>query len=198
MTKLSELYKKQQSEKLLEARVNLLEKGVYPFETFLKEHSETISTAEKIEQLEEVAELYKDKVPTLHVLVKENTNLLMESSVSTKAVEAAMVNYAFICESLNKCVNEAAKIFSANKDNTKTLQELYRNDATTLLEFCIKRSEAHKLLEGDVSLIVSQMSKELSTLKISELKTLCESVPSMRLYVSRKVHDMLAESILQG
>ena len=77
MSNLQELYKKFQGNRLLEARTTLLEKGVYPFEIFLKEHAETIHASEQIVKLEEVASLYKNHVPTLYMFVKQSTDVFL-------------------------------------------------------------------------------------------------------------------------
>ena len=196
--KLSEIYKDRQAEKLLEVRVGLLEKNIYPFDTFLKEHSHTIDTAEQIELLESVADKYKATVPTLYMFVKENTNILMESNSKVSSIESAMINYAFISEALGKCVKEAVKIFATKHKPEQTLSSIYRNDAVKLLEFCVNRSDTHKLMEGDTSLVVKNISKELASLPISSLVALCESVPTIPVYLSRKNHDALAYSILES
>ena len=196
-TKLSEIYRKHQAEKLMEVRVSLLEKGVYPFDAFLKEHSQTISTADKIERLETVSEAFKANVPTLYMFVKANTNTLLESNTKAKNIESAMINYAFLSEALGKCVKEAVKILATKHDNKQSLASVYRKDAVKLLEFCVKRSETHKLVEGDTTLVVKNLATELASLPISSLVQLCESVPAIPLYLSRKNHDTLACSILE-
>jgi hypothetical protein len=197
-TKLSEIYRQHQAKKLMDVRVSLLEKGVYPFDALLKEHGQTINTAEKIEILEGIGETFKASVPTLYMFIKANTNTLLESKTNLGAVESAMVNYAFVSEALGKCVKEAAKIFAEKHEADKTLAVLYRKDAVELLEFCIKRSETHKLMEGDTSMVIRHLATELAGLPISSLVQLCESVPTIPLYLSRKNHDTLAHSILQN
>ena len=196
--KLSEVYRNHQAEKLLEVRVGLLEKGVYPFDAFLKEHSHTIDTAEKIELLETVSDKYRSTVPTLYMFVKANTNTLMESNSKVQSIESAMVNYAFISEALGKCVGEAVRIFSTKHKPNETLAGIYRSDAVKLLEFCISRSDSHKLMEGNTSVVVKNLATELASLPISTLVTLCESVPTIPLYLSRKNHDALAYSLLES
>lgn len=193
------LYRQHQSKKLFEARASLLEKGVYPFDVFLKEHSEAITAAEKIEQLEEVAAAFKAEVPTLFIFTQQNTSVLLECGKSSpESIKNAMVNYAFVCEALNKCVNEAAKLFLAKNPREKTLQGLYKTDAVELLEFCIKKAMAYKLLEGNADPVIHNLAVELSALSIEKLNKLCESTPRMRLYVSNTLHNNLAKTILEG
>lgn len=189
-------YKKFHSQKLTEARVNLLEKGIYPFNVFLKEHTETIKAAEKIEKLEEVATLYKDHVPTFYMFVQQNSAILLEGKNNTDAVQASMVNFAFICEALSKSVNQAVKILATKHNNQDSLYELYKADAVQLLEFCVKKSQAYKLVKGNADVVINNLAKELSQLSISQLANLCESTPLMRLYVSKETHTALAKATL--
>lgn len=191
-------FQKHKANRLTEARVSLLEKGVYPFDVFLKESSEALNAAEKIEKLEEVASLYKSQVPTLYMFVSQTTNVILEGKAKPKAIKSAMINYAFISEALNKCVNEAVRLMAAKVPANKSLSSVYRQDAVKLLEFCIKKSQAHKLMEGDTTVVVNHLAKELSSLPFSSLKFLCESTPTMRLYVSNKVHTELAKTVISG
>jgi hypothetical protein len=191
-------YKKHQTNKLMEARVALLEKGVYPFDVFLKESSEAVHAAEKIEKLEEVATLYKNNVPTLYMFVTQTSNVLLEGKSKPAAIKSAMVNYAFVSEALSKCVNEAAGLMLDKLSKEKTLYGSYKNDAVKLLEFCIKKSQAYTLLEGNADLVINNLATELSKLPLSSLKYLCENTPVMRLYVSNKTHFQLANTIING
>ena len=198
MATINNAYKNYQSKRLLEARVSLLNRGVYPFDVFLKEGTETIATAEKIELLEEVADKHKAKVPTLYMFVKQNTSVIMESKPSVSGIKAAMVNYAFICEALNVRVNEAVKLLSSKLPKTTSLHASYKQDGVNLLEFCIKKSTAYSLMEGNAEPVGQYLAKELSRLSISELVSLCESVPKMHLYVSNELHTELAQSVIDG
>lgn len=191
-------FEKHQADKLLKARVSLLEKGVYPFDVFLKEGSEAINAAEKIEKLEEVANLYKNDIPTLYMFLSQTSNVLLEGKSKPAAIKSAMINYAFISEALSKCVNEAAKLITAKVPQNKSLFSVYNKDAVQLLEFCIKKSQAYKLMEGNANVVISNLAKELSQLPLSSLKFLCESTPSMRLYVSNKLHTELAKTVIRG
>lgn len=110
----------------MEARVSLLKKGVYPFDVFLKESSEAIIAAEKIEQLEEVASRFKTQVPTLYMFVQQNSSVLLEGKANPTAIKAAMVNYTFMCESLSKCVNEVVKHMSAKVPANQSLYSIYK------------------------------------------------------------------------
>lgn len=195
MTKLRDLYKKNQAEKLMEARVGLLEKGVYPFDVFLKEHKETIEAASTIELLEQIALSYETAVPTFHLFVKHTSDVLMESKTDPDAVQASMINYAFISEALGKCVKEAVKLLAPKHPSNQPLSQIYGKDAIQLLEFCIQRAEAGKLMEGDTTVVVRNLATELSTLNLEELAKLCESVPAVRLYVSNSTHTELAKII---
>jgi hypothetical protein len=195
MTNIRQIYQKKQAENLLEARVTLLQKGIYPFNAFLKEHSQTIETAEQIEKLEEAVSVYKDKLPTLYMLVTTNTETLMESKIDTDAIQYAMINYAFISESIGGCVGEAVKLLKTKHPETVSLKSIYGKDASQLFEFCIKRSETHKLMEGNTQTVIALLAKELSSLPINQLSTLCENIPTIKLYVSSKVHTELAKII---
>lgn len=196
MSNLQELYKKFQGNRLLEARTTLLEKGVYPFEIFLKEHAETIHASEQIVKLEEVASLYKNHAPTLYMFVKQSTDVLLESNIQAQSVKSSMTNYAFICESIGTCLKQAAVMFKEKHDNQKTIHSIYGKNAVDLLEFCFKKSKAYKLLEGNADPVIRNLSRELSGLSIENLNTLCESVPAMKLYVSNSTHKELAISLL--
>jgi len=198
MATLKQAYNQYQSNRLMEARVKLLEKGVYPFDVFLKESTEAVNTAAKIEQLEEVANRFKTKVPTLHMFVQQNSNVLLEGKSKPNAIKASMVNYTFICESLNKCINEAVKLTVQKHSQEKTMYGVYGKDAVQLLEFCVKKSQAYKLMEGNVQPVVNMLAKELVKLSLKDLKALCESVPSMRLYVSNETHNQLATTLLRS
>ncbi len=198
MSNLQESYKNFQGNRLLEARTALLEKGVYPFDVFLKEHAEAIHASEQIVKLEEIAGIYKKYVPTLYMLVKQNTDVLLESKVRMRPVKSAMTNYAFICESIGVCVRHAAITFKDKNDNEKTIYSIYGKNAVDLLEFCFKKSNAYKLLEGNTDPVIKQLSQELSRLSIKSLNYLCESMPAMKLYVSNTLHTELANSILKS
>ena len=189
MATLKEAYKKYQSKQLLEARMGLLQKGVYPFDVFLKESTEAVNAAEKIEQLEEAATKFKTQVPTLYVLVQQNSNA---------AIKATMINYAFVCEALSKCVNEVAKLVSSKVSSDKSLYSMYKQDSAQLLEFAIKKSQAYKLVEGNADSVIKSLSFELSKMPLADLQQLCESVPTMRLYVGNKIHTELAKAVLSG
>ena len=200
-TTIKNAYREYQSNRLMEARMKLLERGIYPFDVFLKEHStEAITAAGKIEQLEEVASTFRAQVPTLHVFVQQNSSILLEGGRSNKAesVKFVMVNYAFICEAVGKCIKEAVQIFAEKHPNNQSLYAIYKTGASQLLEFCIKKSQAYRLMEGDASPIIKSLSEELTRLSITDLKRLCESVPSMRLYVPNKLHAELTQTILEG
>lgn len=198
MATIREAYNKYQSKQLLEARVSLLQKGVYPFDVFLKESTEAVNAAEKIEQLEETASKYKASVPTLYVLVQQNSAVLLEGKASAAAIKATMINYAFICEALNKCVNEVAKLMSKKVAGNQSLHAVYKQDSAQLLEFAIKKSQAYKLVEGNADTVVKNLSVELSKMTLSNLQELCESVPTMRLYVANNLHTQLAKTVLGG
>ncbi len=198
MSNLQESYKKFQGNRLLEARTVLLEKGVYPFEIFLKEHTETIHASEQIVKLEEVANLYKNHVPTLYMFVKQSTDVLLEAGGQMQSVKSSMTNYAFVCESIGSCVRQAAIMFKEKHDNEKTIRSIYGKNAIDLLEFCFKKSKAYKLLEGNTNPVVKQLAQELSGLSIKNLNHLCESVPAMKLYVSSATHTELANSLLKS
>lgn len=191
-------FQKHKANKLMEARVSLLEKGVYPFDVFLKQGSEAINAAEKIEKLEEVASLYKNNIPTLYMFLNQTSNVLLEGKAKPAAIKSAMINYAFVSEALSKCVNEAAKLMSAKVPQNKSLYSLYNKDSIKLLEFCIKKSQAYKLMEGNANPVIFNLASELSKLPLSSLKFLCESTPSIRLYVSNKLHTELAKTIIEG
>ena len=143
--------------------LSLLQKGIYPFDAFLKEHSETIKAAEQIEKLEEAISVYSHKLPTLHWFVKQNTETLMESKTDVDAVQSALINYAFVSESLGSCVAEAVKLLSQKHSAQTSLKSVYGNDAIQLLEFCINRAETHKLMEGNTKQVVNLLAVELSS-----------------------------------
>jgi len=196
MANIRQIYQQKQAEKLLEARISLLQKGVYPFDAFLKEHKETVNTAVQIEKLEEAVCVYKQKVPTLYMFVKQNTETLMESKTNTDAVQCAMINYAFISESIGSCVKEAAKMLKTKHPEAVSLKSVYGQDALQLLEFCIKRAESHKLMQGNTEKIVKLLAEELSSLPPNQLLNLCESIPQIKLYVSNNIHAKLAKIIV--
>lgn len=199
MATFKQAYKKHESKRLMEARVSLLQKGVYPFEVFLKESSEAVNAAEKIEQLEEVANRYKTQVPTLYMFTQQNSLVILEGKKSNvNAIKAALINYTFVCEALNKCVNEAVKLMSGKVPANQTLFSVYKKDAVQLLEFCVKKSQAYKLMEGNADPVIKSLATELAKLSMKDLKQLCESIPSMRLYVSNETHDQLAKAVLGG
>jgi hypothetical protein len=198
MATIREAYKKYQSKQLLEARVSLLQKGVYPFDVFLKESTEAVNAAEKIEQLEEVASKYKTQAPTLYVLVQQNSAVLLEGKASPAAIKATMINYAFICEALNKCVNEVVKLMSSKVASNQSLHGVFNHDSAQLLEFAIKKSQAYKLVEGNADQVIKSLSLELSKMPFSNLQQLCESTPTMRLYVANTVHTQLVKTVLGG
>lgn len=195
MAKIREIYQTNQSKKLFEARVSLLQKGIYPFNAFLKEHAETINTAEQIEKLEETVSVYSHKLPTLHLFVKQNTETLMESKTDVDAVQSALINYAFVSESLGTCVKEAVKVLSTKHSAKTSLKTVYGTDAVQLLEFCINRAETNKLMEGNTEQVVKLLATELSSLSLGELTNLCESMPKINLYVSNTLHTELAKII---
>lgn len=195
MAKISEIYKSKQSEKLFEARVNLLQKGIYPFDVFLKEHAETIKAAEQIEKLEEVVNAYSNKLPTLYLFVKQNTETLMESKTNVHAVQSALVNYAFISESIATCVAGAVKVLKTKHSAKTSLKSIYGSDAVQLLEFCISRSESGKLMEGNTKPVIKLLANELSSLPLGELTSLCENIPKINLYISNTLHKELAKVI---
>lgn len=196
MPTFKQAFTKHESNRLMEARVSLLQKGVYPFDVFLKESSEAINAAEKIEQLEEVAHRFKTQVPTLYMFVQQNSSVLLEGKATANAIKSAMINYTFMCEALSKCVNEAVKLMLAKVPANKSLHSVYRKDAIQLLEFCVKKSQAYKLMEGNVDPIVKTLSTELANLSLKDLQKLCESVPAMRLYVSNETYNQLTKTIL--
>lgn len=198
MATIKNAYKEYQTKKLLEARTGLLTRGIYPFDVFLKEQEETLAAAEKIELLEEVADKYKTKVPTLYSFVKQNTSVLMESKPNPSGATAAMINYAFISEALNVRVNEAVRLLSSKLPKTTNLYASYKQDSVTLLEFCIKKSASYGLMEGNAEPVIKLLAGELARLPLSDLVALCESVPKLNLYVSNKLHNELAQSIVNG
>lgn len=198
MPTFKQAFTKHESNRLMEARVSLLKKGVYPFDVFLKESSEAVHAAEKIEQLEEVASRFKTQVPTLYMFVQQSSTVLLEGKAQPAAIKAVMINYTFVCESLNKCVNEAVKLMSAKVPANKSLYSVYKKDAVQLLEFCVKKSQAYKLMEGNVDPIVKTLSTELANMSLKELQKLCESVPAMRLYVSNETYNQLTQTVLGG
>jgi len=195
MAKISQIYQNKQAEKLFEARVSLLQKGIYPFNAFIKEHAETVKAAEQIEKLEETVAGYKNSLPTLHLFVKQNTETLMESKSNVDAIQSAMINYAFVSESIGVCVAEAVKTLKTKHPNNVSLKSVYNKDAIQLLEFCIKRSESHKLMEGNTQQVVKLIATELASIPLKDLSTLCESVPKINLYISNTVHTELAKII---
>lgn len=196
MSNLRETYQNYYNNKLNEARVNLLEKGVYPFSVFLKEYSETVHAAEQIELLEEVSKAYKSKVPTLYFFVKQTSDVLLENNSRINSIKSSMINYAFISESLRTCVNSAVRKIREKNSTNDSLTSIYGNDAVNLLEFCIKKSVSFNLLEGNSEVVIRNLASELGNLPLKELSNLCESVPSIKLYVSNKVHDELAKEII--
>ena len=195
-------YEEYQSNRLTEARVGLLSRGVYPFNIFLAEHTEAVNAAEKIEKLEEVAKAYSSKTPTFSMLVEQNSNLLL--SGNPESVPVAMINYAFICEALSKCVHEVATVFLQKEDKNKTLYGIYKSGGVELLEFCIKKSQTYKLIAEDgsdhssIGPVVKNLALELSKLSFADLRQLCESVPRMRLYVLNEVHSEMVKTVLEG
>ena len=198
MATLKQSYDQYQSKCLMEARVSLLEKGIYPFDVFLKESTEAINAAIKIEQLEEAVNKLKNQAPTLYMFVQQNSNVLLEGKGNISAIKATMVNYTFICEALNKCINEAVQLTAKKHSQEKTLYDVYKKDAVQLLRFCIQKAKAYNLMEGNVKPLVDMLASELSNISIKDLKALCESVPSMRLYVSNETHNKLATALLSG
>jgi hypothetical protein len=95
-------------------------------------------------------------------------------------------------------VRHAAITFKDKNDNEKTIYSIYGKNAVDLLEFCFKKSNAYKLLEGNTDPVIKQLSQELSRLSIKNLNYLCESMPAMKLYVSNTLHTELANSILKS
>lgn len=198
MATLKQAYNEYQSKRLMEARVRLLEKGVYPFDVFIKESTEAVYAAANIVKLEETANKFKTQVPSLYMFVQQNSNVLLEGKAKPNAIKASMVNYTFICESLNKCVNEAVKLTTQKHSQEKTMYDVYKKDAVQLLEFCIKKSQAYKLMEGNAQPLIKMLATDLSKLSLKDLGVLCESIPSMRLYVSNETYNELTTTLLGG
>jgi len=196
MSTLKQAYNEYQNNRLMKARVSLLQKGIYPFDVFLKESTEAVNAAAKIEQLEEVANKFKTQVPTLYMFVQQSSNVILEGKAKPAAIKSTMVNYTFICESLNKCINEAVKLTMQKHSPEKTMYGVYGKDALQLLDLCIKKSQAYKLMEGNVQPVINMLTNELAKISLKDLKVLCESVPKMRLYVSNKTYNQLTESLL--
>jgi hypothetical protein len=109
-----------------------------------------------------------------------------------------MINYTFICESLSKCINEAVQLTVKKHSQEKTMYDVYKKDSVQLLEFCVQKSQAYKLMEGNVQPLVKMLATELVKLPLKDLKALCESVPSMRLYVSNETYNQLATTLLRS
>jgi hypothetical protein len=198
MASLHQTYIKFEKEKLLEARMTLLEKGVYPFEIFLKEHTETIHASEQIIKLEQIAEIYKNHVPTFYMLTKQSTSVLLEAKNDVEAIKSTMTTYAFLSEALSTCVKEAVLLFKKNNNREKSLYSLYGKDSASILEFCIKKSLAYKLFEGTGDEIVRNLAVELANINIRNLNYLCENVPSIKLYVSGHTHNILAKHLINS
>ena len=93
------------------------------------------------------------------------------------------------------CQNTMLRVYN---NQNQTLAGIYRSDAVKLLEVCISRSDSHKLMEGNTSVVVKNLATELAALPISSLVSLCESIPTIPLYLSRKNHDALAYSLLES
>lgn len=191
-------YEQRQLKRLFEAEERLAAKGVHSLEVFLENHSETIDVAERIEKLEEVAVKHQTCSPTFYMFVNQNTNVLLEGKTPPEAIKSVMVNYAFICEALGKCVKEAAAVFASKHPAPKSLHELYGRSSVELLEFCIKKAQSYKLLESSANQLVANMASELAHIPVGALKTLCESVPRMRLYVSGNTYKELTRTVLEG
>lgn len=196
MQKLRELYNKNQKESLLEARVALLQNEIYPFDIFLKEKKETVRAAEQIEKLEEMVGYYKNVAPALYLFVKNSTDLLMESTINTNAVEAAMINYSFITEAIGKYVAKAVELIKTQQSKKVSLTSVYGIDAVKLLEFSMKKSDKYRLMKGNKDQVINMISRELANLPISNLSYLCENIKPFRLYVSNSVHSKLAKVIV--
>lgn len=198
MPSLHQTYIKFEKEKLLEARMTLLEKGVYPFEVFLKEHTETVHASEQIVKLEEIAEIYKNHVPTLYMLTKQSTSVLLEAKNNVEAIKSTMTTYAFLSEALGTCMKQAVILFKKNNDKEKSLYSIYGKDSASILEFCIKKSLAYKLFEGRGDEVVRNLAIELSNINIRNLNYLCENMPSIKLYVSSRTHATLAKHLIKS
>ena len=180
------------SKLLLEAHDKLIDKGIYPINILLHEAKETVVVAEAVEALEDLLESYQAQLPTLHSLVKLNGSRLLES----KAPEQTLINYSFVCEALGKRVAEAARLLEGKVPEDKTLSEAYGKDGEKLVEFCFKKAQTLSLLEGDYSPVISSAAKDLAGIPFKDLKFICESVPSMRLYVSMETHKKLAKEVV--
>ena len=197
MSSLKESYNKFNSKRLFEARVTLLEKGIYPFSTFLKEYNETVETANKIEKLEEIVDSSKEYLPILNEFVTKNTSILLERKFNSNSVQAAMINYTFLTDAFTKYIKEAVVLLSSNKD-IKSLYESYGNDSVELVSLCFKKTTAYKLMENksEVDEVVSLLSAEVASMPFAELKLVCESMPKIKLYLSNEIHDQLANQII--
>lgn len=195
MSKIREIYKENEKNKLFEARVTLLQNEIYPFNVFLKEEKEAINAAEQIERLEEVTSHYKDVAPTLYLLVKQNSDFLMESTIDANGIEAAMVNYSFLTEAIGKYVAKAVELLKSQQLIKSSLSEKYGVDAVKLLEFSMKKSPKYKLMEGEKDQVINLLARELSNMSLKDLVSLCENIKPFRLYVSNKIHSELATVI---
>lgn len=192
-------YKAFQQNKLFEAKVSLLQQNVYPTDVFLKEHTETVLLAEQVEQLEQLAEQHKSAVPTLYMLVKRTSDVLLEGKSSTPAMERALLSYGFISESFRACLGPAIyRIMTGNKlDSSKSLAQHYNKaDASKLLEFCLLKANTVNLMEGEVEPLCKILAEQLADVKLDTVKAICEGMPSIKVYVSSKTHTEIAKQLL--
>lgn len=192
---------------LTEARSALLDRGVYPVDVLAENQETTKQVAMQVQLLEQIVETYKDSLPTLHMLLQGTSTVLFEGSTDNHAatkipgLEAAMINYAFVSETLSHCVRLAATALQAKMSPearaTKSLAEAFGKDAVSLLEFCMKKSTALKLMEGDTGAVVRLLARDLATrLPVADLVAVCESAPAINLYVNKKVHTQIAAELL--
>lgn len=188
---------KEYTNRLVEAQEALVSKGIYPIDLFLHEQTETLAVAESIEKLEEAVSKYQKQTPTLFHLVSETGKNLSESRRDPALVESTLLNYTFVSEAVGKCVGEAVKMLQKKHSPKQTLQEAYGKDSQKLLEFCISKANSHSFLVGSEQL-VSMIAEELSKMTMLDLGVLCESLPSMKLYVSMKTHKELAKTVLSS
>ena len=197
---LKKAHMEHQAERLFEAKVSLLEHGVYPTDVFLKEHTEAVLFAEQVEQLETLAEQHKTSVPTLYILVKRTSDVLLEGKDNTKSMEKALLTYACISEGLRGCVLPAIKrMVDTGKVNPSTsLASGYgKTDAGKLLEFCLLRAKSTTLLENDFSPVCKQLGEQLSELSLNDVVALCEGVPQIKTYVPSATHTAIAKQLLE-
>lgn len=188
---------KEYKNRLVEAQEALVSKGIYPIDLFLHEQTETLEVAESIERLEESVNRFQKQIPTIFYLVSETGRNLSESRRNPELVESTLLNYAFISEAVGKMVGEAVKLLQIKHSPKQSLQEAYGKDSQKLLEFCIVKANSHAFLVGSEQL-VSMIAEELSKMTLHDLGVLCESMPTMKLYVSMKTHKELAKTVLSS